>query len=64
MSCLEKCSSDILVIFKHVIGIMDLSDKDLSHIQARALTAQEKRQKKLLTGLFPGRVNPCFEHST
>ncbi len=54
LSCLEKCPPAILTIFRRVLSILNLSDKDLSPIPARALSREEIRLNALLTGLFPG----------
>ena len=51
------CPPDIVAIFKALISLMDLSDRDLSRIPPRNLSDQEKRIKVSLTALFPGRTD-------
>ena len=56
LSCLEKCPPAVLTIFRRVLRILNLSDKDLSPIPAHALTKEEICLNALLTGLFPGKA--------
>ena len=62
LSCLLKCPPDVLPIFKRVLRIMNLSDKDLSPTPTRTLSGEETRHKVLFTGMFPGTSHLSLGH--
>ena len=52
--CLEACPSDVLTIFKEMLGTLDLTKED--PLLGKTLIEQEDRPKSPLTELFAGRA--------